>query len=53
MSPTTGVGDIKSSPSSAPYFLHTGDLAVPLFPSLYRPDLWQVRVSELPTINSG
>ncbi|KAH3701303.1 hypothetical protein DPMN_076286 [Dreissena polymorpha] len=38
---------------SAPYFLHTGGLAVPLFPSPYRRDLWQVRVSELPTINSG
>ncbi|KAH3741466.1 hypothetical protein DPMN_048191 [Dreissena polymorpha] len=43
----------KSSPRSAPYFLHTGDLAVPLSPSLYRRDLWQDRVNELPTINSG
>ncbi|KAH3890839.1 hypothetical protein DPMN_014928 [Dreissena polymorpha] len=38
---------------SAPYFLHTGGLAVPLSPSLYRRDLWHVRVSELSTIDSG
>ncbi|KAH3703991.1 hypothetical protein DPMN_079045 [Dreissena polymorpha] len=43
----------KSIPRSAPSFLHIGDLAVPLSPSLYRRDLWQVRVSELSTINSG
>ncbi|KAH3895289.1 hypothetical protein DPMN_019450 [Dreissena polymorpha] len=44
----------KSSPRSAPSFLHIGDLAVPLSPSLYRRDLWwQVWVSELSTINSG
>ncbi|KAH3890767.1 hypothetical protein DPMN_014855 [Dreissena polymorpha] len=43
----------KSSPRSAPYVLHTCDLAVPLFPSLYRRDLWQDRISELSTINSG
>ncbi|KAH3896953.1 hypothetical protein DPMN_021137 [Dreissena polymorpha] len=34
---------------SAQYFLHTGGLAVPLYPSLYRRDLWQVWVSELST----
>ncbi|KAH3889394.1 hypothetical protein DPMN_013448 [Dreissena polymorpha] len=34
---------------SALYFLHTGGLAVPLSPSIYRRDLWQVRVSELST----
>ncbi|KAH3850645.1 hypothetical protein DPMN_093070 [Dreissena polymorpha] len=36
-----------------PYVLNTGGLAVPPFPFLYRRDLWQVRASELSTINSG
>ncbi|KAH3861944.1 hypothetical protein DPMN_024898 [Dreissena polymorpha] len=49
----TQVAPGTHEPRSAPYVLHTGGLAVLSFPSLYRRDLWQVRASELSTINSG
>ncbi|KAH3886142.1 hypothetical protein DPMN_010143 [Dreissena polymorpha] len=45
--------DPQGSPRSAPYYLHTGRLAVPMLPALFRRDLCQVRASELSTINSG
>ncbi|KAH3776339.1 hypothetical protein DPMN_177761 [Dreissena polymorpha] len=44
---------LQAESEKAQYVLHTGDLPVPLFPSLYRRDLWQVRASELSTIKSG
>ncbi|KAH3776962.1 hypothetical protein DPMN_178396 [Dreissena polymorpha] len=40
-------------PGSVPYVPHTGGLAVPPSPALFRRDLWQVRAGELSTINIG